>query len=237
MKLDILAFGAHPDDVELSCSGTIHKAKKSGRTVGIIDLTRGELGSRGNAETRKTEAQLASNILEIDYRENLNIPDGFINYDEENLGKIISVIRKYKPEIVFCNALSDRHPDHGNASRLVSDACFYSGLIKYQKDEIETKEAWRPKSVYHYIQDRYMHPTFLVDISSSMDKKIESIKAYSTQFYFDKSEGVSTPISSKQFFDGIIDRASTWGRIINCDYAEGFVTERYPGINDIFDLI
>jgi bacillithiol biosynthesis deacetylase BshB1 len=236
MKLDLLAFGAHPDDVELSCSGTALKAIEEGKKVGVIDLSKGELGTRGTEETRKIEAENASRILGLSARENLGIEDGFMDYNQLNLSKIISMIRKYQPEVVLCNALSDRHPDHGNASKLVSEACFYSGLVKYQNSTIKYEIPWRPKAVYHYIQDRFMHPTILVDISSVMEKKIESIKAYSTQFYFENSNEPQTPISSKQFFDSIIERASTLGRIINCEYAEGFVTERYPGVNSIFDL-
>ncbi|MFN5629529.1 MAG: bacillithiol biosynthesis deacetylase BshB1 [Bacteroidota bacterium] len=236
MKLDILAFGAHPDDIELSCSGTILKAIHQGKKAGVVDLSKGELGTRGTAETRAIEAANASAILGLSARENLEIEDGFMEYNKINLAKIISVIRKYQPEIVLCNSISDRHPDHGNASKLVSEACFYAGLLKYQNRFIDIEIPWRPKAVYHYIQDRFMHPNFLVDISVVMDKKIESIKAYSSQFYFEKSDEPQTPISSKQFFDTITERASTLGRIINCEYAEGFVTERYPGINCIFDL-
>jgi N-acetylglucosamine malate deacetylase 1 len=236
MKLDLLAFGAHPDDVELSCSGTILKAIEQGKKAGVVDLSKGELGTRGNAEIRKMESEKASFILGLSARENLEIEDGFIEYNKINLAKIISVIRKYQPEIVLCNAVSDRHPDHGNASKIVSEACFYSGLLKYQNNDITSKTPWRPRAVYHYIQDRFIHPHFLVDISSVMNKKIESIKAYSSQFYFENSEEPQTPISSKQFFDTIIERASTLGRIINCDYAEGFITERYPGVESIFEL-
>ena len=236
MKLDILAFGAHPDDVELSCSGTLLMAIKEGKKAGVVDLSKGELGTRGTPESRKLEAAKAAFILGLSARENLGIEDGFMNYNQINLSKIISMVRKYQPEIVLCNATSDRHPDHGNASKLVSEACFYSGLVKYQNSNIINKTPWRPKAVYHYIQDRFMHPNFLVDISMVMNKKIESIKAFSTQFYSENSNEPQTPISSKQFFDSIIERASTLGRIINCDYAEGFVTERYLGVNSIFDL-
>ena len=236
MKLDILAFGAHPDDVELSCSGTLLMAIKEGKKAGVVDLSKGELGTRGTPESRKLEAAKAASILGLSARENLGIEDGFMNYNQINLSKIISMVRKYQPEIVLCNATSDRHPDHGNASKLVSEACFYSGLIKYQNSNIINETPWRPKAVYHYIQDRFMHPNFLVDISMVMNKKIESIKAFSTQFYSENSNEPQTPISSKQFFDSIIERASTLGRIINCDYAEGFVTERYLGVNSIFDL-
>jgi bacillithiol biosynthesis deacetylase BshB1 len=236
MKLDILAFGAHPDDVELSCSGTILKAIAEGKKAGVVDLSKGELGTRGTSETRTIEAANAAIILGLSARENLEIEDGFMEYNQLNLSKVILMIRKYQPEIVLCNAISDRHPDHGNASKLVSEACFYAGLLKYQNRLIDIETPWRPKAVYHYIQDRFMHPNFLVDISTVMDKKIESIKAYSSQFYFEKSSEPQTPISSKQFFDTITERASTLGRIINCEYAEGFVTERYPGVNSIFDL-
>jgi bacillithiol biosynthesis deacetylase BshB1 len=238
MKLDVLAFGAHPDDVELSCAGTLYNCYLQGKKTGIVDLTRGELGTRGTAEKRDMEAKKAAEILKLSVRENLCLADGFFQYNHDSLNRVIEMIRKYQPEIVFCNAIRDRHPDHGRGSHLVSDACFYAGLIKIKTMiDGEEQKAWRPRAVYHYIQDRYIEPTFLVDISASFDKKIESIKAFSSQFFDPNSTEPETPISSKQFFETIKDRAHTLGRIIHADYAEGFTCERYPGVKDVFQLI
>jgi bacillithiol biosynthesis deacetylase BshB1 len=238
MKLDILAFGAHPDDVELSCSGVLFNAVNVGKKTGIIDLTKGELGTRGSAHLRAQESEKASKILKLSVRENLDLGDGFFNYNQESLLKIITVIRRYKPEIVICNAIKDRHPDHARGSHIVSDACFYSGLLKIETFDNEQKqEHFRPKAVYHYLQDRFIEPDLLVDISDVMDKKIESIMAYSSQFYDPNSTEPHTPISSLQFMNTVKDRCSTLGRIINVEYAEGYTTERYLGVKNIFDLL
>jgi len=238
MKLDVLAFGAHPDDVELSCSGTLINCVNAGKKTGIIDLTKGELGTRGNAEIRAQESAKASQILQLSVRVNLDLGDGFFVYSQENLLKIIEQIRKYKPEIVFCNAIKDRHPDHGRGSNLVSDACFYAGLVKIETNlDGVPQEAWRPKVVYHYIQDRFIEPNFLVDISNVIDKKLESVMAYSSQFYDPLSNEPETPISSIQFLNTIKERCNTLGRIINVEYAEGFTAERYVGVKNIFDLL
>ncbi len=238
MKLDILAIGAHPDDVELSCSGTIAKEVNNGKKVGILDLTRGELGTRGTPEIRDQEAKRASEILGVQIRENLGFRDGFFTNDEKHQLEIIKILRKYKPEIVLCNAIDDRHIDHGKGSKLVSDSCFLSGLIKIETTlEGEKQEVWRPKHVYHYIQWKNIEPDFVVDISNYIEKKMESVKAYTTQFYDADSKQPSTPISSKNFLDSIKYRAADLGRIIGVDYAEGFTVERYVAVDSVFDLI
>ena len=237
MKLDILAFGAHPDDVELGCSGTIAKEVSLGKKVGIIDLTRGELGTRGSVEIRNSESAKASEILGVVVRENLDMRDGFFVNDEAHQLKVIEMIRKYQPEIVLCNAITDRHIDHGKGSKLVSDACFLSGLrqIKTELDG-EAQEAWRPKVVYHYIQWQNIEPDFVVDISEFIDKKMESVLAYGSQFYDPKSNEPVTPIASKNFLDSINYRAQDLGRLVGVEYAEGFTTERYLAVNSLGDL-
>lgn len=238
MKLDILAIGAHPDDVELSCSGTLAKEISKGKKVGILDLTRGELGTRGTAITRREEAESAAKILGVSVRENLGFSDGFFENNKEHQLKIIEVLRKYKPEIVFCNAIEDRHIDHGKGSKLVSDACFLSGLRRIETlDENGEQEAWRPKQVFHYIQWKNLVPDVVVDISGFMDVKLKSVKAYKTQFYDKDSSEPKTPISSDNFLDSITYRARDLGRIIGTDHAEGFTVERYVAVDSIFDLI
>ncbi len=238
MKLDILAIGSHPDDVELSCAGTIAKEVDKGRKVGILDLTRGELGTRGTAETRDREAANASRILNVSVRENLGFKDGFFENNQEHQLAIIRIIRKYKPEIVFCNAVDDRHIDHGKGAKLVSDACFLSGLMKIETEyENNKQEAWRPKNVYHYIQWKYLNPDVVVDITGYIDKKLEAVKAYETQFFKEDSKEPVTPISSDNFLESITYRARDLGRLIGTEHAEGFTVERYPAVNSIFDLI
>ena len=238
MKLDILAFGAHPDDVELGCSGTIAKEVSIGKKVGIIDLTRGELGTRGSVEIRDQEAALAAEILGISVRENLNMRDGFFVNDEAHQLEIIKRIRKYKPEIVICNAIEDRHIDHGKGSKLVSDACFLSGLRKIETEhEGVQQEVWRPKVVYHYIQWKNIEPDFVVDISEFMDIKTKSILAYASQFYSENSNEPITPIATKNFLQSIHYRTQDFGRLIGVDYAEGFTTERYVAVKSLGDLI
>lgn len=237
MKTDILAIGIHPDDVELSCSGTLIKHIALGKTVGIVDLTSGELGTRGTAEIRKKEAAAAAKIIGASYRIIMDMQDGFFKNDAEHQKKIISVIRHYQPEIILCNAVSDRHPDHGRAAALVSESCFYSGLSKIETEyEGKKQNAWRPKAVYHYVQDRFIHPDFVVDISAEAEKKRESIMAYSSQFYNPDSKEPITPISSPEFLEALFAKMSIWGRAMNVRYAEGFTVERYPGINNLFDL-
>ena len=237
MKLDILAFGAHPDDVELGCSGTIAKEISLGKKVGIIDLTRGELGTRGSVEIRNSESAKASELLGVVARENLDMRDGFFINDEAHQLKIIEMIRKYKPEVVLCNAIQDRHIDHGKGSKLVSDACFLSGLIQI-KTELNgvQQEAWRPKIVYHYIQWQNIEPDFVVDISDFMDKKMASVLAYASQFYNPNSNEPVSPITSKNFLDSVKYRAQDLGRLVNVTYAEGFTTERYLAVNCLSDL-
>ena len=238
MKLDILAFGAHPDDVELGCSGTIAKEISLGKKVGIIDLTRGELGTRGSVAIRDEETQKATQILGISIRENLNMRDGFFVNDEKHQFEIIKMIRKYRPDIVLCNAIDDRHIDHGKGSKLVSDACFLSGLRKVETsiDGI-VQEAWRPKVVYHYIQWKNIEPDFVVDISEFFDVKTASILAYGSQFYDPNSNEPVTPIATKNFLESIHYRTQDFGRIIGVEYAEGFTVERYLAVNSLSDLI
>lgn len=238
MKIDILAIGVHPDDVELSCSGTVLKHIAEGKKVGILDLTRGELGTRGNAQIRTKEAMKAAKLMGVSFRDQMNLSDGFFANDEKTQKKIIEKIRLYKPEIVLCNAISDRHPDHGRAAKLVADACFYSGLIKVSTTyKGKKQDCWRPKAVYHYIQDNFIHPDFVIDITDFMDKKMEAIMAFSSQFYNPKSKEPVTPISGPEFLEAIKSKNVIWGRAIGARYAEGFTVNRYPGVESLFDLI
>lgn len=238
MKLDILVFGAHPDDAELSCGATIAKEISLGKKVGIIDLTRGELGTRGSAELRDKEAADAAKILGVQVRENLRFRDGFFINDEAHQLEIIKMIRKYQPEIVICNAVDDRHIDHGKGSKLVSDACFLSGLVKIETElDNQPQQAWRPKLVYHYIQWKNLVPDFVVDVTGFMDVKVQSLMAYSSQFYDPESKEPPTPIATKNFKDSILYRAADLGRLINTDYAEGFTVERHVAVSRITDLI
>jgi len=237
MKLDILAFGSHPDDVELGCSATIAKEIHNGKKVGIIDLTQGELGTRGTAETRKQEAKDAAKILGISARENLEFADGFFMNDKNHQLEVIKMIRKYQPDIVLCNAVDDRHIDHGKGSQLVSDACFLSGLMKIETEvDGKKQQQWRPKQVYHFIQWKHIEPDFVVDVSGFMDIKMKAVLAYSTQFYDANSKLPETPISSKNFTDSVDYRARDLGRIIGVEHGEGFTVERYIGVESLFDL-
>jgi len=232
LKLDILAFAAHPDDVELSCSGTLIKHIQQGKKAGIVDLTRGELGTRGDVPTRMKEAEVSSQLMKISTRENLDLPDGFLMENEESLRKIVVAIRKYQPEMVLCNAVSDRHPDHGMAGKIVSRACFLSGLIK-----IETGQtAWRPKQVYHYIQDRFIQPDLVVDITEQFELRMQSVMAFKSQFFNANSNEPLTPIATKEFLDNVTGRLLQFGRLINTTYGEGFTTERPVGTDDLFTL-
>lgn len=238
MKLDILFFGAHPDDVELGCGATIAKEVSLGKKVGIVDLTRGELGTRGTAEIRDEEAKNAGEVLGVSVRENLAFRDGFFTNDEKHQLEVIKMIRKYRPEIIICNAVDDRHIDHGKGSKLVSDACFLSGLIKIEtRLDGENQEAWRPKLVYHYIQWKDLKPDFVVDVTGFMDKKVESLMAYKSQFFDPNSDEPTTPIATKNFQDSILYRAQDLGRLINSEYAEGFTVERYLAVNSLGDLV
>lgn len=233
-KVDVLVFAAHPDDAELSCSGTIIKLIEQGKKVAIVDLTQGELGSRGNAQLRHEEAEKASKIMGVALRENLNLPDGFFENNATNQKKVIQSIRKYQPQIVLANALNDRHIDHGRGARLVADACFLSGLIKIETTLNELpQQAWRPKLVLHYIQDYFQKPNIVVDISDQWTKKMEAIQAFSSQFYSSSSTEPVTPISGKEFFGFLEGRAREMGRPVAAEFGEGFVCERPIKIEDI----
>lgn len=237
-KLDILAFGAHPDDVELGCGGTLLAAVAEGKKVGIIDLTKGELGTRGTVSIRLNEALLAGEIIGATTRVNLDMKDGFFVNDQAHQISIIETIRKFQPTIILCNAPEDRHPDHGKAAKLVADASFLSGLskIKTAYNGID-QEAWRPSQVFHYIQSRTLTPNFVVDISSHMDKKMESIMAHASQFYNPNSNEPNTFISSDSFLDFVKGRAKEFGQQIGVQYAEGFITEKMIGIKSFDGLI
>ncbi|RNC90225.1 MAG: bacillithiol biosynthesis deacetylase BshB1 [Allomuricauda sp.] len=238
MKLDILVFGAHPDDAELGAGATIAKEIAQGKKVGIIDLTRGELGTRGSAEIRDTEAAKAAAILGVQVRENLRFADGFFVNNREHQLAIIQKIRTYRPDIVLCNAIDDRHIDHAKGSKLVSDSCFLSGLVKIETMQgNEAQQAWRPRAVYHYIQWKNLEPDFVVDVSGHMEKKLEAIKAYSSQFYDPKSDEPDTPISSENFFDSVLYRARDLGRLVGVDSAEGFTVERNVAVDSLSDLL
>lgn len=235
--IDVLAFGAHPDDVELSASGTLLRHKAAGYSTGIVDLTEGELGSRGTVDSRYEEAAKAAEILGLSARVNLRMPDGFFTHSEENLRLVVEQIRRFRPRIVLANSFSDRHPDHGKGGKLVSDACFLAGLRRVKTSwEGKTQEAYRPQAVYHYIQDRMIEPDFVIDVSAFAEQKFASIKAYKTQFWDPDSSEPTTPISGKEFFEFLEGRMAGFGRTIGVRYAEGFTVERTPGVNDLFDL-
>lgn len=236
-QIDILAIGAHPDDVELSASGTLLKHRAMGYSTGIIDLTQGELGSRGTKETRKEEAEVAARILGLTERVNLKMADGFFAHSEENLKLIIEQIRRFKPQIVLLNAVSDRHPDHGRGGKLASEACFLAGLRKIETTwNGEPQEAHRPQAVYHYVQDRYLQPDFVVDVTDFVEQKFDSIKAYKTQFWDPDSTEPKTPISGEEFFEFLRGRMAEFGRNMGVRYAEGYTVERIIGVNSLFEL-
>lgn len=238
MKLDILAIGAHPDDVELGCGATVAKEISTGKKVGILDLTKGELGTRGSEEIRAREAAKAAEILGVEIRENLGFEDAFFVNDKKHQLKIIEVIRKYRPDIVLCNAIDDRHIDHPKGSKLVSDACFLSGLRKIPTTlNGKQQEAWRPKQVYHYIQWKHLEPDVVVDVSGFIDVKMAAVQAYSSQFFDPKSKEPSSPISSKNFLDSVKYRAQDLGRLIGVDCGEGFNSERYIAVKSFENLI
>jgi bacillithiol biosynthesis deacetylase BshB1 len=240
MKLDILAIGAHPDDVELGCGATLAKEIALGKKVGIIDLTRGELGTRGDADTRDVEAERAKTILGVSIRTNMEFADGFFVNDKLHQIELIKMIRKYRPDIVLCNAVDDRHIDHPKGSQLVSDACFLSGLMKVDTkcpDDDGWQDPWRPKHVYHYIQWKNIEPDFVVDVSGYLDKKLEAVFAYESQFHNSNSDEPVTPISTTNFKDSISYRAQDMGRLIGVDHGEGFTVERYVAVNSLSDLI
>lgn len=232
MKLDVLAFGAHPDDIELGCGGTLIKHIEQNYKVGIIDFTKGDLGTRGTAEIRLKEADIAGKAMGLSIRDNLKFKDGFFQNDDFHKRELIKKIRLYRPEIVLTNAPSDRHPDHGRASQITIDACFLSGLEKIDTSQ----QIWRPKAIYHYIQFNNLKPDFVVDITKFFDKKIDIIKKYKSQFYDPNSIETDTVISSKEFFDSIEYRAKDLGRQTFCEYAEGFISHQLPKINFLNDL-
>jgi bacillithiol biosynthesis deacetylase BshB1 len=237
MKLDILAFGVHPDDVELGCAGTIMAAIDQGKKVGIVDLTRGELGTRGTPTTRTQEAAAAAKIMGVDVRDNLDMADGFFANDEAHQRKIIALIRKYQPDIILANAPEDRHPDHGRSAKLVSDAAFLSGLRKIETvHNGASQQAWRPAYTFHYIQDRFIQPSFVIDITKYMDRKIEAVLAYGTQFNSADTSEPQTYISSPQFLETVKARALMLGKRIGVGYAEGYITEKIIGFSN-FDAI
>lgn len=240
-KVDILAIGIHPDDVELSASGTLLKHAAQGRTFGLLDLSRGELGTRGTAKIRAAEAADSAQILGARFRETLDLADGFFQPDRESLLKIIAAIRRCRPEIVLCNALDDRHPDHGRAAKLAADACFYAGLEKIETVDAQgvAQQKWRPKAVYHYVQDKQLTPDFVVDITPFFPKKMEAIFAFRSQFYDpnDEPNQPQTPISGKDFIDFMHAKARVFGRPIQAEFAEGFMFSRTPGVRDLFDLV
>jgi N-acetylglucosamine malate deacetylase 1 len=234
MKLDILAIAVHPDDVELGCAGTLLMEKSKGKRTGVVDLTRGELGTRGNPELRTEEATAAAALMQLDVRENLGMADGFFRNDQEHQLKLIRAIRDYRPEIVLANALTDRHPDHGRAGSLIADACFLSGLRKIATLAADgaPQQHWRPKYVFHYIQDRYFHPSFVYDVTPVFERKLQSIRSYTSQFHsaeYEKDEP-QTYISTPEFLDSIIGRHRMFGKMIGVPYAEGFITEKTIGI-------
>ncbi len=241
MKLDILAIGVHPDDVELGCSGTLLNEIKSGKKVGIIDLTQGELGTRGTIQTRYDEAAKAAAILGVHARENLKMRDGFFQNDEANKLTLIASIRKYQPEIVIANILDDRHPDHGRAGHMIADCCFLAGLSKIETTDANgnAQQRWRPKMVLHYMQDWYHEPDLLVDISAVFEQRMKSIEAYSTQFHTSNSPdaGQQTYISTPEFFENVIGRARMLGKMIGVKYAEGYITEKKIGIRSLDALV
>ncbi|MCX8525745.1 bacillithiol biosynthesis deacetylase BshB1 [Chryseobacterium formosus] len=238
MKTDILAFGAHPDDVELGCGGTIAKLISEGKTCVIVDLTKGELGTRGTDVTRKEEATESAKILGVAARENLGLKDGFLVNSEEYQMEIVKMIRKYRPEIVLANAIDDRHPDHAKAAKLVSDACFLSGLRKIETTiDGEIQEVWRPKQIFHYIQWKNVEPEFVIDISEHLEKKLEACMAFKTQFYDPKSTEPETPITSKDFYESLTYRAQDLGRLSGVAYAEGFTTEKLLALKNFDGII
>lgn len=238
IKLDMLAFGAHPDDVELSCSGTLLACEAQGGKTGIVDLTRGEKGTRGTPAIREKEAMEASKILKISVRENLALEDCFFQNDQKSLLKVIASLRKFRPDVVLANAVSDRHPDHPRGAKLVSEACFYSGLAKIETFDGKVKQQpWRPSKLYHYLQDQYIRPDIIVDITPYFRNKMQSIKAFTSQFYSSASNEPSTYLSSPHFLDFIEARAREMGRVLQVEYGEGFTASRIPGAKNLMHLL
>jgi bacillithiol biosynthesis deacetylase BshB1 len=241
MKLDLLAIGVHPDDVELGCAGTLINEIKRGKTAGILDLTQGELGTRGTIKTRHDEAKNAASIIGVSVRENLKMRDGFFRNDEEHQLQLIAAIRQYQPEVVFANILDDRHPDHGRAGHLIADACFLSGLVKVKTKDPNGKEQekWRPKYIFHYLQDWYHEPDLLIDVSETFEQKMRSVEAYTTQFHVQGRvmEGDETYISTPDFLQSVVARARMLGKRIGVKYAEGFISEKKIGLSNLDALV
>ncbi len=239
LKVDILAIGIHPDDVELSTSGTLLRHAAQGRTFGLLDLSRGELGTRGTPEIRAAEAAEAARLLGASFRRTLNIPDGLFTYQPEHIIDIVRIIRECQPDVVLCNALEDRHPDHGRAAKMTADACFYAGLEKIETlDEAgNLQPKWRPKAVYHYIQDKQLTPDFVVDITPWFEAKMKAVLAFRSQFFDPNNTEPNTPISGQDFIDFLEAKALVFGRPIQAKYAEGFCLSRTPGVQDLFDLV
>ncbi len=237
-KIDILAIGIHPDDVELSTSGTLLRHAAQGKTFGLLDLSQGEMGTRGTAEIRAAEATASAKILGAAFRETLDIPDALFEHKPENWLKIVRVLRASRPEIVLCNAPDDRHPDHGRAAKMTSDACFYAGLERIETFDNEgiRQEKWRPKAVYHYIQDYHLDPDFVVDITPFFSKKMEAVLTFRSQFFDPTGEVPNTPISGKDFLHFMEAKGRVFGRSIGAEFAEGFICARTPGVGDLFDL-
>ncbi|MDX1478461.1 MAG: bacillithiol biosynthesis deacetylase BshB1 [Saprospiraceae bacterium] len=237
-KLHILAFAAHPDDVELCAAGTLLKHVDMGYKVGLIDLTRGELGTRGNAELRLQEARASADLLGIEVRENLGMDDGFFVNDKEHRIAIARIVRKYRPDVVLANAVKDRHPDHGRAAQLVTEGCFVAGLIKVPTEmDGKPQERWRPRAIYHYIQDYKLQPDLCVDVTPYMQKRMDAIKCFKSQFYDPNSDDPDSPISGKDFMDLILAAARVYGRPIGAEFGEGFTVARPIGVEDLTRLL
>ncbi len=237
-KLDILAIGVHPDDVELGASGTLLQHIALGHSVGLLDLTRGELGTRGSVAIRLAEATAAASLMGAIVRENVAMADGFFEHTEENLLKIIRVVRRYQPSLVLANAIRDRHPDHARAAKLTADACFLSGLRRIEtfEDDGTAQECWRPSRVFHYVQDEYIEPDFVFDITPFMEKKLELVRAFKSQFYDPNSEEPSSPISSREFMEFVVARARELGRPAGFEFAEGFNVSKTLGVKNLFQI-
>ena len=237
-KIDILAIGAHPDDIELGAAGTLIKHVNMGCSVGMLDLTRGELGTRGNADLRGKEAELAKNYISASFRDNLGLKDGFIEEDEQSVKLLVQKIRLYRPKIILCNAVRDRHPDHGVAASLVLKAVFSAGLPKIETlHNRKSQKPFRPKAVYHYIQDRWIDPDFVVDVTEEFEDKMNAVMCFKSQFYDPNSKEPNTPISSKEFLSSLESKALLCGRIIGVKYGEGFTKSRAIGVQNLLDLI
>lgn len=238
MKLDILVLAAHPDDAELGCGGTIAKHVAMGMKVGVVDLTQGELGTRGTVQTRQQEAADAARILGLSVRRNLRLPDGFFKNDREHQLRVVEVIREFQPDILIANAVYDRHPDHGRGAELVFEASFLAGLAKVETELNGKKQsAWRPKALYHFIQSQILEPDFVVDISEFWDKKMDSVRAYKTQFYDPNSKEPDTYISNPAFLRMVESRAQEFGHAIGVRFGEGYTVRRLIGVDSLRDLI